>query len=136
MLPKSTLYLLKSMTYLAKLPRGEYAGAKKIGQELSIPSNYLGKILQTLAKKGYLVSRKGLGGGFNLAKDPKNITMLEIIEVMHEETFMSGCFWGKEIECSDIDKCEMHDKWKNIVTLTRNIFKTTTISDLKTGDIS
>ena len=133
MLNKSTIYILKSLAHIAALPGEGIKGAREIANDLSIPANYLGKMLQILAKKGFLYSQKGLGGGFGLARPAEEITMLEIIEAVGEEEFLSGCFWGKELMCTDEAGCVLHSRWKCIVQETRNIFETTTIRDLTTG---
>lgn len=133
MLSKTTIYILKSLSHIAALPEEELKGAKEIARELAIPANYLGKMLQILVKKGFLVSQKGLGGGFGLARPADEMTMLEVIEAVEEGPFLFGCFWGKEHVCSDDAGCVMHNKWKKIVEETRTLFETTTIQDLTTG---
>ena len=54
-------------------------GAEQLATELCIPKSFLAKILQNLAKKGILESRKGAHGGFILAKELKEISVSEVI---------------------------------------------------------
>jgi len=54
-------------------------GAEQLATELCIPKSFLAKILQNLAKKGILESRKGAHGGFILAKELHEISVSEII---------------------------------------------------------
>jgi len=54
-------------------------GAEQLANELSIPKSFLAKILQSLAKKGILESRKGAHGGFILVKSIEEISINEII---------------------------------------------------------
>ena len=54
-------------------------GAEQLAMELNFPKSFLAKILQALAKKGILESKKGAYGGFIMAKDPSKITLLEVI---------------------------------------------------------
>ncbi|NOR56302.1 MAG: Rrf2 family transcriptional regulator [Sulfurovum sp.] len=54
-------------------------GAEQLANELCIPRSFLAKILQSLAKQGILISRKGVHGGFLLAKPITEITVNEII---------------------------------------------------------
>ena len=54
-------------------------GAEQLANELSIPRSFLAKILQSLAKQGILISRKGVHGGFLLARPITEITVNEII---------------------------------------------------------
>lgn len=54
-------------------------GAEQLATDLCIPKSFLAKILQSLAKKGILESRKGAHGGFILAKTIENISVREVI---------------------------------------------------------
>jgi len=54
-------------------------GAEHLANELSIPKSFLAKILQSLAKQGILISRKGVHGGFLLAKPVNEISVNEVI---------------------------------------------------------
>ncbi|MFC1729070.1 RrF2 family transcriptional regulator [candidate division KSB1 bacterium] len=129
MLSKTTLYIFKALSALGHLDRSTYLGANAIGKELDMPVNYLGKTLQSLVKKGFVISQKGFGGGFRLARPPEQINLLEVIEAFEETEFLSNCFWGRPT-CSEEEPCPMHEKWKSIVELTRNIFQNTTVADI------
>lgn len=130
MLSKSSLYVLKALSILSNLPSGQYLGAQAISSRTGIPANYLGKMLQALTKSGYVISQKGMGGGFRLTEAPDKITLLEIIEAFEQESLLQTCFWGKQ-ECDESQLCPMHDRWKEIVSLTRNTFSDTTLEDIK-----
>lgn len=54
-------------------------GAEQLATNLCIPKSFLAKILQSLAKKGILESRKGAHGGFILAKEIENISVSDVI---------------------------------------------------------
>lgn len=54
-------------------------GAEQLANELYIPKSFLAKILQSLAKQGILISRKGVHGGFILAKPITEISVNEIL---------------------------------------------------------
>ncbi|MFC1555305.1 RrF2 family transcriptional regulator, partial [candidate division KSB1 bacterium] len=112
-----------------ELDKGEYMGAKALGEKLDLPVNYLGKTMQMLAKKGYLYSRKGLGGGFALVKDAGAINILEVVESLGEGKFFTDCFWGSP-ECSEDSPCPMHSKWKGLSEQFRDVLNTTTIEHL------
>ena len=117
------------MTVLALLPAGQFKGASEIARELDLPGNYLGKMLQLLAKKGLLKSRKGLGGGFSLSRLPGDINLLEVIEAFNERPLYGVCFWGDK-KCPEKKRCSIHEKWEPIIEQTRELYKTTTIADI------
>jgi len=53
--------------------------SETLSRELSIPKSFLAKILQSLAKVKILKSYKGVNGGFMLNRNPKEISMLEVM---------------------------------------------------------
>src|SRR3989338_9040828 len=113
MLSKTSTLVVNALVELAKLPEGEYAGASSIAQRLRAPKNYLGKLLQNLSGKKYVLSQKGTGGGFRLGKDPRKITLYEIAEPIDNFSTWKGCALGLK-KCSDSDPCLIHDKWKAV----------------------
>jgi Rrf2 family protein len=114
---------------LAKLPAGSYAGAARIAQEIGAPQNYLGKLLQALIAEGLVESQKGLGGGFRLARSPKEITLLDIVEPIDHVSRWSGCILGWP-ECSEVSPCAIHDRWKAVRTAYLQMLQRTTLADL------
>ena len=50
MLSRSTLHGIRALAALAELPPEEYAGAGRIAKQIGAPQNYLGKLLQQLAR--------------------------------------------------------------------------------------
>jgi Rrf2 family protein len=63
---RSAEYAIRAFVHLASVPEGKYAMVKQIAEDASIPSHFLAKILQQLARKGFLRSSKGPTGGFCL----------------------------------------------------------------------
>jgi Rrf2 family protein len=129
MLTKSGLHAIRAMAVLAKLAPNEYAGANRIAEEIGAPPNYLGKLLQMLAREKLVVSQKGIGGGFRLAQNPKRITLLDIVEPIEHIGRWTGCVLGWH-ECSDADPCAVHDRWKKVRGDYLALLQRTTIADL------
>ncbi|MBN2768523.1 MAG: Rrf2 family transcriptional regulator [Campylobacterales bacterium] len=77
LITRATEYALLSLDYIRK--SDSPAGAEQLSEELNIPKSFLAKILQNLAKKEILVSKKGAKGGFILQKKIKDITLFEIV---------------------------------------------------------
>jgi len=51
-----------------------------LAAQTSVPSDYLSKILQSLGRDGLVTSRRGRGGGFILARDPADISILDVLK--------------------------------------------------------
>jgi len=75
---KASEYALISLIYMVQ--KGVPQDVDTISNELNISKSFLAKILQNLAKYEILHSTKGANGGFSLIKDPKKLTLKDIIE--------------------------------------------------------
>jgi Rrf2 family protein len=129
MLSKTGLHAVRAIVALAKLPDGAYAGAARIAQEIGAPQNYLGKLLKALAEEGVVESQKGLGGGFRLARNAQEITLLDIVEPIEHIQRWSGCILGRP-ECSDSHPCAIHNRWKSVRDAYLRMLQRTTIAEL------
>lgn len=134
MLTKTGLHAIRAMAVLGKLADGEFVGANRIAEEIDAPPNYLGKLLQTLARDGLVESQKGVGGGFRLAMSAKQIRLFDVVEPLEHLSRWTNCVLGWR-ECSDADPCVLHDRWKKIRTDYINLLQRTTVADLvKSGE--
>jgi Rrf2 family protein len=129
MLTKTGLHAVRAVAVLARLPDGAYAGAAAVAKEIGAPENYLGKLLQTLAHEGLLQSQKGLGGGFRLARPPRRINLLDVVEPIERLSRWEGCIIGRP-ECSEINPCLIHEQWKKVRGNYLKLLTKTTIADL------
>ena len=129
MLSKTSTLVINAMVELAKLPKDEREGAGSLAKKIKAPQNYFSKLLQSLAARGFLSSKRGLYGGFQLKKNPKNIKLYEIVEPIDNVTLWSGCALGLK-KCSDSNPCAVHHRWKVIKEAYLDFLKDTTIADL------
>lgn len=103
-------YALQAVLYLALKPTGKMTSIKELTKELEIPYHFLGKILQSLTRKGLLTSQKGPSGGFTLGMPASDITLFHIVEAIDGVAFMNTCILGFP-ECSGKNPCAVHDQW-------------------------
>ena len=102
-LTRATDYAIRLLTHLAS--NNEEAKSNELAMELDIPFNHLSKLVQALARKGYLITRKGKGGGLKLAVDPKKISIMDIVETIEGRMMLSNCLLHKE-SCRFSKKCK------------------------------
>jgi Rrf2 family transcriptional regulator, iron-sulfur cluster assembly transcription factor len=105
-------YGLRAMVHLAQHSE-EPVLSRDIAKELQIPEHFLAKILQDLSKNKLLLSFKGRGGGFKLARQPQSIKLLEVVEAIDGPQFGQGCLLGLP-ECRDEAPCPLHYQWSDI----------------------
>lgn len=98
------------MIFIASLNSQEPVLAKQIAGALSIPKEFLNKVMQLLVKAGFLTSVRGPGGGFLLAKDPKDITILDIVKEIDGMGWFNSCILHVG-PCNVENPCALHDYW-------------------------
>lgn len=129
MLSKTAVHAVRAMIVLATLEPGRYEGAASIAARVGAPANYLGKLLQGLARQGLVVSQKGLGGGWALGRPAERIRLVDILEPVEDVDRWRGCFLGQS-GCSDEHPCHVHETWAGIRDRFFEFVDGTTLADL------
>jgi Rrf2 family protein len=131
MLSNTSRYAIRAVIYLALNGKDESKiGIKQISKELEIPTPFLGKILQTLAKHKILSSTKGPHGGFGLGKDANDITLMSIVEVIDGLDDFNSCILGLKTCNDDQQHCSIHRNYAAIREQLKELFNTETIGGL------
>jgi Rrf2 family protein len=76
----STMLALYAMYELA-LASGRLLSAAEIAQRYGASEHHVAKVLQQLSRAGICRSVRGAAGGFRLDRDPRAVTMLEVVEL-------------------------------------------------------
>lgn len=143
MLSNSCKYGIRAVVYLASRHTKSNIGIREISGDLGLPSPFLAKILQQLAKHKILNSVKGPNGGFTLKRKPESITMLDIVKIIDGDNLFKNCLIH-EGACNDVKKsrkaCPVHDDYSAIRAKIDGLFRNRTIADLarvadSSGDI-
>ena len=113
LISRTSQYAIQSLIYLATQSQGAPVKIKDVAEKLQVPSAYLSKIMQELAKGGLVTSFRGPLGGFILSADPSEIDLLRILLVTEGNEFTKACMLGLKL-CSDETACPMHEQWKPI----------------------
>ena len=90
-------YALRIMNALAK--REKRCGAAFIADDISVSLRFTLKILNKLVGSGYVRSYRGTDGGYELAKAPAEITLLDIVEAIDGPVTINTCI-GEHSECT------------------------------------
>jgi Rrf2 family protein len=83
---------------------------KDISRRQSISEKYLSLIIIPLRGVGLVNSRRGAYGGYSLAKEPSQITMKEIVDVLEGDCSLVDCVKNPSA-CSRVPLCASHDIW-------------------------
>ena len=118
---------------MARLPKGETLLGKRLAQEAEVPANYLSKILWTLGNAGLVSATRGSGGGYYLQKDPREIFLIDVIELFDGIRARPRCLLGEKSPCSDGDPCSAHNAWREVRRRYINFLETTTLAQIATS---
>ncbi len=131
MLSNTCKYGLRAVIYLALNARnGEKIGIKKISSDLQVPSPFLGKILQSLAKQKLLDSTKGPNGGFGLGKDPAEIFLMDIVAIIDGDDNFRRCAIGN-MYCEEQDQpCALHSRYAVLRDEMKSLFQASTLAEV------
>ncbi|MGC2210903.1 MAG: Rrf2 family transcriptional regulator [Candidatus Korobacteraceae bacterium] len=111
-LTKKADYGLIAVRHLAEHADLGACSAKDLAEMYGIPQEALAKILQQLAKSKLLVSQHGTNGGYVLARDPRKISALEVIQAIEGQPFMTSCRSAKG--CGSSLKCTVREPLQKV----------------------
>ncbi len=134
MLSRKTKYGLKALIYIAKQDISVPVLISDISTNESIPKKFLETILLELKNNGILASKKGKGGGYFLAKEPKAVTVAALIRVLDGPIALLPCvslnFYKKCDDCKDETSCELNHFMANVRDNTLSLLQDKTLHDL------
>jgi len=95
-------YAVRAVLYLARLEPNQRAATSQVAKEQHIPPSFLAKIISQLSIAGLLHTSRGARGGVTLARQPKDITLLEVIESIDGPIMLNECV-GENSRISALD---------------------------------
>lgn len=105
-------HALRALIYLTVHQARWPVLVREIAEEERIPRPFLSKILHDLNKRGLVASSKGPGGGYSLARDPKDIRLSDVVQAVDGRLDLNAtCVLGLD-ECRDDAPCALHEFWK------------------------
>ncbi len=127
MISPTAEYALRAVVAIAQ-SNGEPVVTSTIAEITRVPPGYLPKVLQTLRKAGLVDSKRGLGGGFTLARPAEEVTVLEVVNAVDPIKRISRC--PLEIDSHGTDLCPLHKRLDEATELVERSFASTTIAEL------
>jgi len=124
-------YVLRALFELAKRQGHGPVSASVIADTQAIPHRFLELILQSLRAKGLVDSRRGIGGGYLLAVDPKEISVADIIRLVDGSLSPVLCKSGRSSDdCPLIGKCPFKKMWLRAKAAAEIVYSNTSLADI------
>ena len=129
-LTKMTDYSIVLMTYCALSPEQPIHTAKDLAAGSCLPLPTVGKILKQLARKGLMISHRGVKGGYALARKPEQISIAEVINALDGPIAITDCATGSTHTCQIECTCPVSGNWQLINDTVRKALGDLTLADL------
>ncbi len=105
---KAVDYGIRALLVMASSAEGRRCFLKDLAESAGVPRNYLVKILKALSRAGLVSSFRGVRGGFVLAKSPKDISLLDVVEAVDGPICVAPCLGGSN-GCPRRPACAAHE---------------------------
>lgn len=126
-------YAIRAVLYIAKLGQNQRAATSLIAQKQHIPPSFLAKIISQLSIAGLLQTSRGARGGVMLARQPEDITLLDVVESIDGPIALNECV-NDENGCSLGDDCPLRPIWCDAQADLVKRLKTTNFAQFATAN--
>jgi Rrf2 family protein len=125
-------YATQAVLYLAL----QYPGVltiHDIAQRHHIPLKYLEQILLELKRGGVLESKRGVNGGYTLARAPEEISVGEVLRIVDGAFAESSCLHNEAMGgvCVEGQSCGLKQTWRDVQGAVEKILFATTFEDVR-----
>ncbi len=126
---RATEYSVRAVLHLAACYPAAVVSKQEICAAEGITPAFLTKILQPLIRSGLVRSKRGVAGGFALARNPAQVTLLDVMKAVDEPLTLNLCLLEGhpcERECT----CPVHDLWTEARERLEEIFGRRSLAEL------
>ena len=128
-LSKKADYGLIAVKHLATHPHVHACSANEISEEYGISTTLMAKVLQKLARQGIVAAKHGSSGGYQLAKDPGQISALDVISAIDGPVLITSCVTSHG-NCDATDRCSVREPLRRVNESILHVLGTVTISQM------
>lgn len=123
-------YAIQAMSCLTDLGEGApWVQVKHIAEKTQVPEPYLAKVVYQLAQKKLVHTKRGVGGGIQLARSADQITLLDLVLAIEGDDWISDCLLGMDT-CHALGYCPLSDFWSGIHRQVEAELSRTTVTDI------
>lgn len=128
-----TDYGIVLLTHLAAEADGSgetVHNARELAARAGLPLPVVSKILKALTREGFLLSQRGVKGGYALARRPEEISVASVIDALEGPIALTDC--GTELNgaCAREARCAVRQPWQQINREVRKALEKVRLSDL------
>lgn len=107
-----------------------FVALKEIAKAKNLSLSYISQIIIPLKNAGLVKSKEGHLGGYRLAKPPREITMMEVLEALEGPIAPVRCCDNKAGKCGSESYCNVKYTWQDARAMLGQFLKTRTLADI------
>lgn len=123
-------YALKAILDMSVHYDEGLATIQEIAKRIDAPGKFLEQVLLELKKGGFIESRRGKIGGYQLSRPPKQITLGQVIRFVDGPLEPIACINECYSDCGDLHQCAFRPIWQQVFQATSKIVDNITFADL------
>ncbi|KMK76508.1 RrF2 family transcriptional regulator [Alkalihalobacillus pseudalcaliphilus] len=128
-------YSLRALIVLARNPEQRFK-VKEISDEIMVPAPYLEKLLAQLKVLGFIMSRRGTDGGFQLNQSSREIVIGDVVRKLEGPLAPMGCVSVTSYEACPLEtNCLLQPLWGLVRDTVADVLDSTTLEDLLNQNI-
>lgn len=129
---KKTDYALRMLAELVEDP-DSVISVRRAAEDSNVPYSFARSIQHDLAVAGLVTNSRGANGGMRLAVDPREVSLLQVIEAVQDDVGISCCHTGADgasVECPRRVRCHYAPVWCNAEHMLQRFFGSVTLYQL------
>jgi Rrf2 family protein len=128
-LTRAADYAVRVMIHLATLPAHERALLPALAQATGAPDSFLSKVLQALCRAGFIASRRGQSGGFEILPPGRQASIRAVIEAIEGSISLNICLLSGA-SCNRKLHCPAHPIWAKAQESMLEVLNAATVAEL------
>lgn len=126
-------YALRVIVDLAENASCSYVPLKQVAERQQLSQKYIEGIVSSLSKAGLVEGVQGRGGGYRLARDPRDLTAKDVLVLTETTLSPVSCVSDGETTCSN-ERCPARSMWTRLDGMIDDFLSGVTIADLMEDD--
>ncbi len=129
MFSRSAQYVILSLAQLAAHPAGTRVHTQELARSAGVSKAFLAKLIPPLVRAGLVRTSRGRNGGLELARQPEQISMAELIRTVDGERFFEQCLFNVE-PCTGDATCPLYPLWDPVRARLIALLESTTLDEI------
>ncbi len=130
-------YGVRAMVELARCYGQGPVSLARVAESQNLPQAYLEQLFRSLKEKGLVRSKRGPSGGYMLAREPKRISIGQIVRAVEGPIIPAPCA-SEDLEncdCEWVEECVVRPVWVKLRESIGSVLDSTTLADVRDGHV-